>query len=209
MEVRARFPVAPFAAALVDAVLPATGLRSLTPSACSGTRVQYSAVTGRVYSSTLDALRSIARTEGLHGLFRGLGVTIARDAPYSGLYLLMYDNLRCFLRNELKQNTPQTTINFVAGAVAGGSATLLTHPPDVVTTKHQLHLPRCHVELAFLYLINNLTPLKALQEHGVRGFFKGVTPRVAKRALQQALSWTLFEEITRRVSGRNIWGLQK
>eukprot|EP00850_Spirogloea_muscicola_P003193 SM000013S26362 [mRNA] locus=s13:48522:50241:+ [translate_table: standard] len=169
--------------------------------------MEYSAVTGRVYSSTLDALRSIARTEGLHGLFRGLGVTIARDAPYSGLYLLMYDNLRRFLRSDLPQNTPQTTINFVAVHLSitvvdvvhpNNDHMCLAIPAGAVAGPNKASTPRPRFDI-----------LGGGAEHGVRGFFKGVTPRVAKRALQQALSWTLFEEITQRVSGRNIWGLQK
>lgn len=64
--------------------------------------------------------------------------TLARDAPYSGLYLLMYNRMQIFLKDNLPSGTPQASATFLAGAVAGGGATLVTHPPDVIRTRLQL-----------------------------------------------------------------------
>merc|ERR1719336_896344 len=46
------------------------------------------------YRSVFAALESILRTEGLRGLTRGLGPTLARDVPFSSLYLAFYDLLK-------------------------------------------------------------------------------------------------------------------
>lgn len=38
------------------------------------------------YRDTFHALRSIVRTEGVRGLFAGLGPTVLTNAPYSGAW---------------------------------------------------------------------------------------------------------------------------
>ncbi len=77
-----------------------------------------------------------ASQERLRGLFSGLGPTLLRDAPYSGLYLLMFSNLRDAMGSDGQAASPATS--FAAGALAGGLATFMTHPPDVMRTRLQL-----------------------------------------------------------------------
>ncbi|PNG99010.1 Solute carrier family 25 member 38, partial [Tetrabaena socialis] len=75
------------------------------------------------------------RTEGVRGLFRGLGPTVLINAPYSGLYYMFYTRLKEALAEE---GRPQAAINFASGVVAAVAATLLTQPADVVRTRMQL-----------------------------------------------------------------------
>ena len=80
---------------------------------------------------------TIGRTEGMRGLFSGLGSTLLRDAPFSGLNLVVYTQTRKMMQDmrakEGRAMTPFDT--FVAGAISGGVATFLTHPPDVLRTR--------------------------------------------------------------------------
>ncbi|XP_039693312.1 mitochondrial glycine transporter isoform X2 [Pteropus medius] len=49
------------------------------------------------YASVYAALRTIYRSEGHRGLFSGLTVTLLRDAPFSGIYLMFYNQTKSIM----------------------------------------------------------------------------------------------------------------
>ena len=42
-----------------------------------------------------------------------------------------------------------------------------------------------------------------VQQEGFRGLWTGLVPRVARRTLQQALTWTLFEHLVAAFGGED------
>ncbi|GBG65674.1 hypothetical protein CBR_g51974 [Chara braunii] len=87
----------------------------LCPMTVIKTRMEYAAVTGQVYRNTFHALTTIGKVEGLRGLYSGLLPTLVRDAPYSGLYLLTYNQIKESSRAFLPgKDIPQAYINFLA-----------------------------------------------------------------------------------------------
>ena len=46
------------------------------------------------YRGVSSALVSIWKSEGVKGLFSGCAATVARDAPFSGLYLMFYNKAK-------------------------------------------------------------------------------------------------------------------
>ncbi|KAJ5297612.1 hypothetical protein PENANT_c005G09828 [Penicillium antarcticum] len=155
------------------------------------------------YRSLLGAGRDIVRTEGLRGLFAGFGATAARDAPYAGLYVLFYEQLKrrfSVMANKSTNNeTPTTTvssssINFASGAAAAGMATAITNPFDAVKTRLQL-MPAKYGNMV------HATRLM-LQEDGMRSLFGGLGLRMARKAISSALAWTVYEELILRAEKR-------
>ncbi|KAJ5679409.1 Mitochondrial glycine transporter [Penicillium macrosclerotiorum] len=156
------------------------------------------------YRSLWGAGRDIVRTEGFRGLFAGFGATAARDAPYAGLYVLLYEQLkrRFALVTAQRTNadgTPQagissSSINFVSGASAAGLATAITNPFDAVKTRLQLMPQKYGNMMRAVRLM--------VHEDGMRSLFGGLGLRMARKALSSALAWTVYEELILRAEKR-------
>lgn len=118
-------------------------------------------------------------------MFYGFGSTAIRDAPYSGIYLLFYEKIR------QRQGT-DTVGNAVSAATAGFLATAITQPFDVIRTKIQLQ-PQVYK--------NTLKATRLIYStHGVNGFISGLSPRLARKTLSAAITWTVYEELVRLLS---------
>jgi solute carrier family 25 protein 38 len=150
------------------------------------------------YTSMAAAGRAIYRHEGLRGFFSGAGATAVRDAPYAGLYVLLYEQMKkrlSRLANSLASDTAiaggkSAGVNFVSGATAAGLATALTNPFDVIKTRLQLH-PKQYRNMAY-------AARKLLVEDGRRAFLDGLALRMGRKTLSSALAWTVYEELLRR-----------
>nr|KAJ3401356.1 hypothetical protein HK105_004500 [Polyrhizophydium stewartii] len=135
------------------------------------------------YTSLWGAMSSIARHEGLPGFFRGFGATALRDAPYAGVYVLFYESLKTAV---------------AAGFMGGLSATLATQPFDMVKTRMQLK------PAEYRGLVRSFAKIAASE--GMRGFFAGMLPRLVRKPLSSAISWTVYEEVMRWFGARDGGG---
>ncbi|XP_058144349.1 mitochondrial glycine transporter isoform X2 [Dasypus novemcinctus] len=90
------------------------------------------------YESIFAALRSISRSEGRRGLFSGLAATLLRDAPFSGIYLMFYNQTRSIVPHDRLDAGLLPLVNFSCGVLAGILASLATQPADVIKTHMQL-----------------------------------------------------------------------
>lgn len=151
------------------------------------------------YRSLLGAGRDIVRTEGFRGLFAGFGATAARDAPYAGLYVLIYEQLKRRLSSMTTADNPQagvssSSIHFMSGAMAAGLATAITNPFDAVKTRLQLMPAKYGNMVRAVRLM--------VHEDGMRSLFGGLGLRMTRKALSSALAWTVYEELIMRAEQR-------
>ena len=143
------------------------------------------------YSSTAHALSSILRTEGLRGLTRGLGPTLVRDVPFSGLYLMFYEQLKIWVPEEVSRSQSSAAVHFSCGLMAGLLASLVTQPADVIKTRLQLSSGS---GLRFTGAV-----LQIYGDRGLGGFTTGLVPRSLRRTLMAALAWTVYERMIRSI----------
>ncbi|KAI5280939.1 hypothetical protein KEM54_003479 [Ascosphaera aggregata] len=150
------------------------------------------------YNGLFVAGKDIIRTEGVRGLFAGFGATAVRDAPYAGLYVVFYEQLKKSLatfdnigiwsvNGDVAGTKKSAPINFVSGGLASGLATTITNPFDVVKTRLQL-VPNKYRNMMHAFRI-------MLREDGLRSLFDGLGLRIGRKGLSSALAWTVYEEL--------------
>ncbi|KAJ3146227.1 hypothetical protein HDU89_006368 [Geranomyces variabilis] len=169
------------------------------------------------YTSVAAATRAIVTEKGgggVRGLFAGSGATVLRDAPHAGLYVFFYEHTkdvlkRAFAPPPLRTSSSSTSstppenasraktapiIHTASACVSGVAATVITNPFDVLKTRMQLN-PREYPSM-------HRSAWKIITEENVKGLFAGMLPRLIRKTVSAAITWTIYEEIVRWAGGR-------
>lgn len=152
----------PLVAGAVARVIAAT---TVGPIELFRTRLQAShgeTAAGHV-RDTFRGIQDMVSSNGYRSLWRGLGLTLWRDVPFSGMYWLGYETIRGKLtdarergrgrdlevdgsrgqarrRSQSKESHRDTlTDSFIAGAMSGAFACVATMPFDVGKTRTQVY----------------------------------------------------------------------
>ncbi|KAF8521479.1 mitochondrial carrier [Gautieria morchelliformis] len=128
--------------------------------------------------SVISNIRSLVRSQGVLSLWRGLGPSLWRDVPFSGLYWAGYETCKSMFE---RRGNKGAQVAFTSGSISGTAAALLTSPFDVLKTRRQALLMSAHTQqgryTSSLYLL-----LQIIRAEGVSALFAGLTPRMAKIA---------------------------
>lgn len=139
------------------------------------------------YKGVGQALRKIYVSEGAKGLYSGLTATLFRDAPFSGIYLMIYTQLKKQTPTRWKRGQLSSVVYFGCGVFAGCVAAAVTQPADVIKTQMQLYPDKfSKLPQAAIYIY---------QTSGFAGYFRGLVPRLVRRTLMSAMAWTVYEQL--------------
>jgi solute carrier family 25 protein 39/40 len=131
---------------------------------------------------------------------------LARDVPFSGLYWLLFEEIKKALKDIAPAPTPTALVSqdvklaFVSGAAAGGLAAFVTTPFDVLKTRQQVEAactvskPECKSP-GVLNLVSDI-----LRTEGPQRLFAGSVPRTLRVAPACAImigSYELTKHILR------------
>lgn len=186
------------------------------------------------FRETMDGVREMVASQGVRSLWRGLTLTLWRDAPFSALYWWGYETGRNVLidirgrrearsdgvefrmgrgeekirrrsRSRSRENHTNTLIDsFIAGAISGAVAALVTTPFDVGKTRQQVvrHTGDSangpiSAQAAKVVRPEDLSMPRFLwhifKEQGMPGLFKGWAARCLKVAPACAIMISSYE----------------
>ncbi|GMM48157.1 Hem25 protein [Pichia kluyveri] len=157
------------------------------------------------YKSIKEAVIDIFKYNGINGFFRGFGATCLRDAPYAGLYISSYEQLKSILPKlmNLQKNFDHNNnnnniqelghlssgiINSTSAMIASIFATTVTAPFDTIKTRMQLSPEE--------FTTFSQTSIKLYNENFMR-FFDGLSLRLIRKAGSAAIAWCIYEELVK------------
>ncbi|XP_048877516.1 solute carrier family 25 member 55a [Brienomyrus brachyistius] len=121
---------------------------------------------------TVSATRiaqELLHTQGLRGLYRGLGATLMRDVPFSVVYFPLFAHFNRLGQSSPSENSPFYW-SFVSGCLAGSTAAVAVNPCDVVKTRLQ-SLNKGANEESYRGVTDCIS--KILRKEGPSAFLKG------------------------------------
>ena len=136
------------------------------------------------YNSVMQSLRYIVQNEGISKLWRGNGTNCIRVFPYAATQFVSYDKYKAMLL--LEGGTMTIFRRLFAGALAGATATSLTHPLDVVRLRLSVQ-PELH---GFKGAIRSV-----YMEQGMKTFFKGYSATLLSLAPFIAINFATFDQL--------------
>ncbi|KFA50601.1 hypothetical protein S40293_08867 [Stachybotrys chartarum IBT 40293] len=185
---------------------------------------------GYNYRGTIDAIRTIVRTEGTGALFYGYKATLYRDLPFSALQFMFWEQFHAWARQYKQSRDVGVPLELLTGAAAGGLAGVITCPLDVVKTRLQTQVnvpadavthikdpnpqkraistssPSTHRPIPgaiSLQTSSVLTGLRVIyRTEGISGWFRGVGPRGVWTFIQSGCMLFLYQRLLRQLA---IW----
>lgn len=143
------------------------------------------------YKDVSIAIRLLVYHKGYLSLWKGLGPTLLRDVPFSCIYWSQYE----FFKHRCNQQRPGFGFSFIAGALSGMVAGVVTLPFDVVKTHRQIELGEREIYTDHPRKCSSTYSIlkKIYRESGVRALFTGIVPRISKVAPACAIMISTYE----------------
>lgn len=130
--------------------------------------------------SSYTMVRQIVANEGVFGLYRGYGASLAVYGPFVAVYFAGYE----WLRRRIPGGDSFSG-QIVSGAFGATVASALTNPLDVVKTRLQ-------VDLSYKGVVDCVR--RTFREDGSRAFHRGLYARIMWLSPSCAISIAVFEQ---------------
>lgn len=120
-------------------------------------------------ASPIETLSTLAKTRGMLSIYTGFFLAAIREGGFALSFLAAYPALKTQFSAQRKEAQSEKISTLLAGVSAGALTAFFTHPADTArAAMQQSEKPKSILK----------TTQDLYQNHGVMGFFKGVTPRM-------------------------------
>ncbi|XP_047314722.1 mitochondrial arginine transporter BAC2 [Impatiens glandulifera] len=180
----------------------------LTPVELVKIRLQLQSITSQPNSVTLKSqtgpiniVKSILRTEGLRGIYRGFTITVLRDAPAHGAYFWTYEYAReCLHPGCRKTGQESFKTMLMAGGLAGVASWVCCYPLDVIKTRIQAQ-PIRQEQRQYRGIVDCFR--KSVCEEGYRVLWRGLGTAVMRAFIVNGTVFTAYETSLRFINNNN------
>ncbi|KAF8203724.1 dicarboxylic acid transporter [Pholiota molesta] len=143
------------------------------------------------YSNAFSGLGDLVRTDGIHGLLRGLGTNTFRAVLMNMSQVGSYDFIKTTLLThslpvidyQFRDNLP---LHLTSSCLAGMFATTICSPADVIRSR----LMASSGKTSFTHIIS-----QSFKDEGLRFLFKGWTPSFVRLGPNTVLMFVFYEQI--------------
>ena len=141
------------------------------------------------FRSILTCARTVFQREGLAAFYISYPTTLTMTVPFTAAQFTVYEYVKKLL-NPTNEYSP--TSHIIAGGLAGGVAAGITTPLDVAKTLLQTRGTSNDADIR-----NSRGMMDAFKviyrRDGLKGFGRGLSPRVLTHMPSNALSWLSYE----------------
>ncbi|KAK6148853.1 hypothetical protein DH2020_016378 [Rehmannia glutinosa] len=147
------------------------------------------------HKGPIDVTRNIFRAEGWRGIYRGLGITVLRDAPSHGVYFWTYEFMREQLHPGCRKNGQETfRTMLLAGGLAGVTSWISCYPFDVIKTRIQAQSKYSGIVDCFR---------RSVKQEGYNVLWRGLGTALARAFIVNGAVFTAYETALRCIYNNN------
>ncbi|WVF66494.1 hypothetical protein IAT40_001234 [Kwoniella sp. CBS 6097] len=154
------------------------------------------------YASTAKDMSKLVQGKGVTILWRGLGPTLWRDVPFSGIYWAGFELLKSLFTSSSSPLPPLSPIStsFLSGFLSGTVSAIVTQPFDVLKTRRQVFNPSPGCQTTHAATIP--LAMHVIKTEGWNALFAGLSARCGKVAPACGLMIACYEGVGRYLGGR-------
>lgn len=143
------------------------------------------------YSGTINAYTTIAKNEGVKGLWKGTLPNVSRNAIVNVAEIVCYDIFKEFIisRKIMKDGVP---CHFTSAVAAGFCTTVVASPVDVVKTRF-MNAPVGQYRGAIDCSV------RMLMQEGPIAFYKGFMPSFSRMVSWNICMWITYEQLKKLI----------